>query len=517
MTTIRLVMGDQLSRNIAALRDAGPDDIILMVEVAAAIAPVPHHKQKIVLVLSAMRHFAEELRHDGLRLDYVGLEDTGNTQNFTGEVQRAIARHGAVRLVVTEASEWQVAQEIETWRTCGISVEVREDDRFVCSHQAFRAWAGDRKALRMEYFYRQMRKMTRLLMDGDAPVGGAWNFDRENRKPLPAGVAAAQNGFFAPDAITREVAALVERRFPDHFGALDGFGWAVTRQDALQALDRFVRERLPCFGDYQDAMRSRDPFLFHALLSPYLNIGLLQPLEVCRRAEQAWLAGDAPLNAVEGFVRQIIGWREYVRGIYWLKMPGYQGTNALGAYRPLPDFYWTGKTQMNCMAGVVDQIRRHGYAHHIQRLMVTGNFALLAGLAPAAVERWYLAVFMDAFEWVELPNTHGMALFADGGLMASKPYAASAAYISKMSDYCRGCRFSPAAREGGDACPFNYLYWNFLERNREALQGNPRLAMIYRTLDAMLPARKAAIRCQSENFLASLDRDPVATQGDLLA
>ena len=516
MKTIRLVMGDHLSRNVTALRDAGPGDVILMVEVDAAIMPVPHHKQKIVLVLSAMRHFAEELRGEGLQVDYVRLEDAGNTQNFTDEVRRAIARHGAGRLVVTEASEWQVAREIETWRAFGIVLDVREDDRFVCSHADFRAWAGDRKALRMEFFYRQTRRATRLLMDGDTPVGGAWNFDKENRKPLPVGVTAGPGQVFVPDAITREVMALVERRFPDHFGTLEGFGWAVTRREALQALDRFVEERLPRFGDFQDAMRAHEPFLFHALLSPYLNIGLLQPLEVCRRAEQAWLTGDAPLNAVEGFVRQIIGWREYVRGIYWLKMPGYQDTNALGANRPLPDFYWTGRTGMNCIAGVVGQIRRHGYAHHIQRLMVTGNFALLAGLAPAEVERWYLAVFMDAFEWAELPNTHGMALFADGGLMASKPYAASAAYINKMSDYCRGCRFSPTAKEGEDACPFNYLYWNFLLRTRSILQHNPRLAMIYRTLDSMLPARRDAILRQSQSFLADMGRGPGAVQDNLL-
>ena len=276
-----------------------------------------------------------------------------------------------------------------------------------------------------------------------------------------------------------------------------------------------MKERLALFGDYQDAMRSQDPFLFHALLSPYLNIGLLQPLEVCRRAEHAWLSGDIPLNAVEGFIRQIIGWREYVRGLYWLKMPGYQETNALCASRPLPDFYWTGETDMACIAGVVRQIQRHSYAHHIQRLMVTGNFALLAGLAPAEVEEWYLAVFIDAFEWVELPNTHGMALFADGGIMASKPYAASASYINRMSDYCKRCHFSPTAKDGDDACPFNYLYWNFLIQNRETLQDNPRLAMVYRTIDTMAPARKSTIHHQSKSFLENMSAGSPPAQAEL--
>lgn len=509
-------MGDHLSHNVSALRDVDAQrDTVLMVEVASQIEPVPHHKQKIVLVLSAMRHFAEALRRDGLQVDYVALEDSGNSQSFTSEVRRAIARHGAARLILTAPSEWQVSKEIETWRAFGISIEVREDDRFFCTQDEFSLWAKDRKTLRMEYFYRQMRQKTGLLMDGSAPAGGTWNFDKDNRKRLPSGVAAFSSATFVSDAITRDCMALVERRFPRHFGTLDGFDWAVTREDALHALDVFVEKRLPRFGDYQDAMRSQDPFLFHALLSPYLNVGLLQPLEVCRRAEQAWREGDAPLNAVEGFIRQILGWREYVRGIYWLKMPGYQKTNALRASRPLPDFYWTGKTDMSCIAGVVRQIHKHAYAHHIQRLMVTGNFALLAGIAPAEVERWYLAVFIDAFEWVELPNTHGMALFADGGIMASKPYAASSSYINRMSDYCKACRFSPTAKEGKDACPFNYLYWNFLMHNRETLQESPRLGMIYRALDAMAPTRHAAIQRQSEAFLKNGVGDGHHDQADM--
>jgi deoxyribodipyrimidine photolyase-related protein len=510
VTTLRLIMGDHLTRGIAALRDVSQQDVILMMEILSEIELVPHHKQKIVLVLSAMRHFAQALRDEGLNVDYVRLEDPDNTQNFSGEVMRAVARYRAERLVVTMPGEWRVGQIVKSWRAAlDIPVEVRADDRFLCGVKEFRRWASARRALRMEYFYRYMREKTGLLMEGHAPSGGYWNYDKKNRKSLPADAKAPPGPFFAPDSVTAGVMQAVEKLFPTHFGLLDGFGWAVTRADALVALDDFIRYRLARFGDYQDAMDRREPFLFHALLSPYLNIGLLEPLEVCRAAERALLEGDAPLNAVEGFIRQIIGWREYVRGVYWLKMPEYRESNALGAVRPLPDFFWTGETEMECVGAVVRQIRQHGYAHHIQRLMVTGNFALLAGLAPAEVERWYLAVFVDAFEWVELPNTHGMALFADGGFLASKPYAASGSYINRMSDYCGACRFSPVAKEGEGACPFNYLYWYFLMENRERLRRNPRLAIIYKSLDSMAPARQAAIRNQAIAFLAHL---PVSTE-----
>jgi deoxyribodipyrimidine photolyase-related protein len=279
----------------------------------------------------------------------------------------------------------------------------------------------------------------------------------------------------------------------------------VTREQALQALQHFVSQALPRYGDYQDAMRSGEPWLFHSLLSTSLNIGLLLPAEVCEAAIAQWRAGTAPLNAVEGFVRQILGWREYVRGLYWAWMPGYAESNHLQAQRPLPAFFWTGNTSLRCLSQVIHETRRNAYAHHIQRLMITGNFALLAGLAPAEVEQWYLAVYADAFDWVELPNTHGMVLHADGGLLASKPYAASGAYISRMSDYCKGCAYNPKLKTGAKACPFNYLYWDFLLRNREKLAGNVRLAMPYRSLQNMDAAKLTQIREDSLLFLSSLD------------
>ena len=499
MTTLRIVLGDQLTRGIAALKDYAAGDTVLMMEVVEEATYVRHHKQKLTFVFSAMRHFAEELRGEGPTVDYVRLDDPANTGSFTGEVERAIARHTPSRIVVTEPGEWRVSEMMKRWRA-----EILSDDRFFATPASFAAWAKGRKQLRMEFFYRDMRRLSGLLMEGDEPAGGQWNFDHDNRKALPKTITPPQRRRFEADAITREVMDMVAVRFPDHFGDLEPFGWAVTRADALEALDHFITACLPNFGDYQDAMAQGNVFLYHSVISPYLNIGLLTPREICQRAEEAWARGHAPLNAVEGFIRQILGWREYVRGLYWLKMPEYGETNALDAHRPLPDFYWTGKTEMNCLAQAIGDTKRHAYAHHIQRLMVTGNFALLAGLAPKEVEAWYLLVYADAYEWVELPNTHGMALFADGGVMASKPYAASGAYIDRMSDYCASCRFKPEVKLGPKACPFNYLYWDFLIRNEAKLKANPRMGMPYRTLAKMVGERRADITRHAKKFLDSL-------------
>ena len=514
MRTLRLLLGDQLTRAISSLDglDAA-QDAVLLVEVAEETTYVRHHKQKIALILSAMRHFAAGLAAEGVRVDYVPLDDPANTGAFTTELARAAARHRPDRIVVTEPGEWRVLDAMRTWQDrTGIPVEIRGDDRFFCSRPRFARWARGQSTYRMEFFYRQIRRETGILMDGDAPAGGRWNFDRDNRKRLPAALRHPGRDRFPPDQVTRQVLDLMARRFPGHFGTLDGFGWAVTRADALAALGHFVQDCLPSFGDYQDAMRAGAPFLFHAVLSPYLNIGLLTPREVCHAAERAYHDGLAPLNAAEGFIRQILGWREFVRGTYWHRMPEYAGTNALAADRDLPGFYWTGETGMNCLAQVVRDIGRHAYAHHIQRLMVTGNFALLAGIAPRQVEEWYLIIFADAFEWVELPNVHGLILYADGGLLASKPYAASGAYIDRMSDYCRPCRYDPKAKAGPRACPFNLLYVHFLQRNRAALEGNPRLALPYRNLDAMGAADRDGMLRQAETFLAGLSQpeDPPA-------
>lgn len=506
MKTLRLVLGDQLTRELASLKDIDRErDVILMAEVADETVYVPHHPQKIAFIFSAMRHFAERLKGEGFQVEYIMLDDPDNSGSFEGEVARCISRHGARKIVLTEPGEFRVLAMMEGWaEKFGIPVEIRTDDRFFCDRAGFARWADGRKQLRMEFFYREMRRESGFLMDGDAPAGGQWNYDSDNRKPLPGGLGLPRRARFEPDGITREVLALVRERFKTHYGTLEPFGWGVTRADALVALDHFIAACLPSFGDVQDAMKQGEPFLFHALLSPYLNCGLLTAREVCERAELAYRADLAPLNAVEGFIRQILGWREYVRGIYWLKMPDYADTNALSADRKLPDFYWTGETNMNCLRQCVSDTMQNAYAHHIQRLMVLGNFALLAGIAPREIEAWYLAVYADAYEWVELPNVHGMVLYADGGLLASKPYAASGAYIDRMSDYCKGCVYDVKQKIGEKACPFNILYWNFMIRNEPALAGNPRMAMPFRTLHAMDEERRHKIEVEAEAFLAGL-------------
>ncbi|MDW3205801.1 MAG: cryptochrome/photolyase family protein [Alphaproteobacteria bacterium] len=504
--TLRLVLGDQLSPGLSALEDIDVEnDVVLMAEVAEEATYVRHHPKKIVFLFSAMRHFAETLRERGVRVWYVQLGDPDNSGSIPGELRRAVAALDVQRVVTTECGEWRLQQAIADW-SGPVLLETREDTRFIASRRDFAQWAEGRKQLRMEYFYREMRKRTGLLMQDDgSPAGGQWNFDKDNRQPPDDGLfrppAVPE---IAPDEITKSVIDVVRDRFPDHYGSLDPFTIGTSAGDAERCADFFIRERLALFGDYQDAMLTGEPQMYHSLLSQYLNAGLLDPLDLCRRAEKAWQDGAAPLNAVEGFIRQILGWREFVRGLYWLKMPDYAESNFLNAKRPLPEFFWTAETEMNCLHQCIGQTLGDAYAHHIQRLMVIGNFALLAGLTPKAVCEWYLCVYIDAYEWVELPNTHGMALFADGGQMGSKPYAASGKYIDRMSDYCAACRFDPKKPAGKDACPFNYLYWDFMERHADTLSGNPRMAMMYKSLSRMADDKRAAIADSAARFLKEL-------------
>jgi deoxyribodipyrimidine photolyase-related protein len=500
MATLRFILGDQLTRDISSLRDARPgEDIILMAEVIEEATYVRHHKQKIAFLFSAMRHFAEDLRAEGFEVLYVRLDDQHPARSFTDALIRASSEASPSCIVVTEPGELRVLEMMRAWQaTLDTPVDIRADDRFYVSIDDFRRWAKGKSSYRLEYFYRDLRRRFGVLMEDGDPVGGRWNFDAENRKPWPRKQIPPQRPSFPPDAVTREVLDLVAGRFGDHFGDLDAFGWAVTRADAVQALDWFIVDALPFFGDFQDAMVAGAPFLHHAVIAPYLNAGLLTAREVVDAAAAAYANGTAPLNAVEGFVRQILGWREYVRGVYWARMPEYARTNALDADRPLPWFYWSGETDMACVHDVVSVTRRHAYAHHTQRLMVTGVLGLLWGVRPSELEEWYLAVYADAYDWVELPNVHGLALYADGGVLASKPYAAGGAYINRMSNYCGGCRFDPTRRVGGDACPFTTLYWDFLMRQEKKLSGNMRLAMPYRTLSRMSEADRSAIRGRAD-------------------
>jgi len=503
-----LILGDQLTLTLASLRVLNPQtDRIVMAEVYDEATYTKHHKQKIALVFSAMRHFADELRESGWKVDYYAYDSESEYRSLFDVVQAHCKQHGSERLVLTQCGEYRLQNAMDKqWRKAlEIPVDIYGDDRFICSTSEFAEWADGRKQLRMEYFYREMRRKTGYLMNDGEPQGGEWNYDSENRNRWKGEPPLPTPPQFNRDDIDNEVLELVEREFPDHIGTLEHFNWGSTRAQANAALGFFIQYCLADFGTYQDAMARGEKSLFHSLLSPYLNCGLLTATQVCDAAEKAYKDGRVPLNAVEGFIRQIIGWREYVRGIYWLHMPHYAKENFLGNTRSLPSYYWDGKTRMACMADCFKNTFDHAYAHHIQRLMVTGNFALLTGIKPEEICDWYLAVYADAYDWVELPNTLGMVMHADGGYLGSKPYAASGNYIHKMSDYCTGCEYSVKTRSDHDSCPFNSLYWHFIDRHREQFQKNPRMSMIYRSFERMSEENRALTLERAEHLLEHLD------------
>ena len=508
MRHLILILGDQLDRHSSVFDGFDSNqDCIWMAEVATESTKVWTHKARIVVFLSAMRHFAESLRAEGMRVDYRKLEDLENAGNFVAELTATLKRLKPQRLIIVEPGEWQVREDFRrTAEALGLPLEMREDRHFLASHADFEKHVKGRKQLRMEFFYREMRVKHQVLMDEGKPVGGEWNFDSENRKSFakqgPPLHAAPRR--FLPDAISREVMDLVEQRFAKHPGRLADFDWPLTSQDAQLALVDFIENRLTDFGDYQDAMWTREPWLFHSRLSVVMNLKLLDPRVVIAAAEKAYRTGSAPLAAVEGFIRQILGWREYVRAIYWRFMPDYLSLNSLDAHQPLPSFYWTGETDMNCLREAIGQTLQYGHAHHIQRLMVTGLFSLLLGVKPQEVHEWYLAMYVDAVEWVELPNTLGMSQHGDGGIMASKPYIASGKYIQRMSNYCTGCRFDPAKSTGPEACPFTTLYWDFLMRHETRLKMNQRMSMQVRNVTRLTETEKAAISEQAESIRHSL-------------
>ncbi|MCF2870903.1 cryptochrome/photolyase family protein [Octadecabacter sp. G9-8] len=503
MVKLVLVLGDQLSMNIAALREADRDtDIVVMAEVMGEAEYVPHHPKKIAFLFASMRKFAAHLEEDGWRVAYTRLDDKDNAGTLNGELLRRAEAFETSEVLTTEAGEWRVIKALED---VPLDVTVLPDDRFIATHKEFEDWAEGRKALRMEYFYRDMRRKTGLMMEGDKPAGDKWNFDHDNRKPAPGSVDYSGPMRFQTDDVTREVIDLVREKFPNNFGTLDDFWFATDQAQARQHLAHWIKGGLPKFGDFQDAMMGGERFLYHAIVGLYINAGLLDPLEVCQAVEKAWKDGAAPINAAEGFIRQIIGWREYVRGIYFLEGPDYVSRNHLNHNRKLPDLYWGEKTWMRCLDKAVEQTREEAYAHHIQRLMVTGNFALLIGVAPSEIHEWYLAVYADAFEWVEAPNTIGMSQFADGGIIASKPYISSGNYIDKMSDYCKDCSYKVKDKTGPDACPFNLLYWHFLDRHRDRFKDNHRMGNMYRVWDKMTDEKRETVLAQADAFLAKLD------------
>ncbi len=505
-----LVLGDQLDRSSSAFDGFTPgEDAVWMAEAAGEARHVPSHKARIVLFLSAMRHFRSALEGEGISVHYRKLDDPENRGGLALELEAAARRLTPRKLVIVEPGEWRVREDLKTAaQEAAVDLEIREDRHFLASHEDFERFARGRKQLRMEFFYREMRRKTNLLMNGDEPEGGRWNYDADNRGAFPKGgpgkIPAPVS--FLPDAITRETIDLVEKRFADHPGSLRHFDWPVTPGQAEKALKDFVAARLYLFGPYQDALWTGQPWLYHSRLSSSMNLKLLDPRDVVRAVEEAWRnKRAAALACAEGFIRQVIGWREYVRGIYWRHMPGYLEMNALEAALPLPWFYWTAETEMNCLRDVIGQTLEYGYAHHIQRLMVTGLFALLLGVNPRDLHRWYLAVYVDAVEWVELPNTLGMSQYADGGIMASKPYAASGKYIDRMSNYCAGCRYDPGKTAGDKACPFSVLYWDFLLRNRGRLAHNPRMGLQLRNAERLAPAETKSIRRLAEVIRDGID------------
>ena len=492
-----VVLGDQLDLEAAAFDGFDADvDAVWMAEVAEESTHVWSSKQRIVLFLAAMRHFALALRAAGRPLHYTQMDSPSNAGTLQAQLHADIRRLRPARLVMTEPGDWRVLQSIKAVAAANqLPLDIREDRHFFGSIREFAAHAKGRKSLRMEYFYREQRRRYKVLMQDDEPVGGQWNFDADNREAFGAAGPGTvpPRTVFEPDDLTGEVIALVNIRFAQHPGQLDSFAWPVTRAQALQSLEVFIRERLPLFGRYQDAMWPGDPWLYHSHVSSALNLKLLNPREVVAAAEGAYSAGHAPLASVEGFIRQILGWREYVRGIYWTQMPKYLDRNALDAQEDLPAWYWTGNTDMACLRDALAQTFAHGYANHIQRLMVTGLYALMLGVQPKQVHAWYLAVYVDAVEWAELPNTVGMSQYADGGVMGSKPYIATGKYIQRMSPHCKGCRYDPAQRSGDDACPFTTLYWEFLMRHETTLAGNNRMALQVKNVARLTDEQRQAV------------------------
>jgi deoxyribodipyrimidine photolyase-related protein len=516
-----IVLGDQLSMEPLVLQNFDKThDLVWMAEVTEESTHVASTKPRTVMFLSAMRHFAQELTNQGYPLHYTQLDDADNSGTLAAELCKAIVKYQPAQLLMTAPGDWRVLKNIQaTAKAASLPLQILDDPHFYTTVRDFAAHAKGRKQLRMEFWYRELRKRFDVLMEGDAknrqPVGGQWNFDADNRASF--GKAGPQHvpdpAQFEPDEITQAVINLVNLRFAKHAGKLDAFAWPVTQSQAQQALQRFIAERLPHFGQYEDAMWTNEPWLYHSHLSAALNLKLLNPREVVCAAENAYARGAAPLAAVEGFIRQILGWREYVRGIYWMHMPQYLELNALNANEQLPSFFWSGQTDMACLNQCITQTLDLGYAHHIQRLMVIGLYTLLFGVDPKHVHEWYLSVYVDAVEWVELPNTLGMSQFGDGGIMASKPYVASGKYIDKMSNYCKGCRYDPAESTGEKACPYTTLYWDFLIKHHERLEKNPRMGMQLKNLARLSDEKKEAIQTQALKHKKNVQKKGLTGKG----
>jgi len=501
-STLAFVFGDQLDRTYPEALGLDPErDTIAMFEVGGASREPTSSVMRTVTFLSAMRHHAQALESDGWGVDYTSLTDSENTHAFDREFRRAIDRHKPGRVAAVMTGSHALNKTIRSvCDDAGVELDLIDDPHFLCTLDEFEDWADGRKRLTLEYFYRMMRKRLGVLMDGDDPAGGQWNYDKENRKsfkdaPMPPAVPE-----YEPDEITERVIEDVRSQLPDLPGRLGRLIHPVTREQAIGALGSFVQHRLAMFGDYQDAMWTSEPTLFHGVISVPLNLKLLSPRDVYRAAVRAYDEDRAPLNAVEGFVRQIIGWREFIRGVYFHEGADYERRNGLREYGDLPEFYWDADTDMRCMRDAIEGVLELGYAHHISRLMVTGNFAMIAGVEPRQVNDWYLGMYADGVEWVTTPNTLGMAMHADGAVVGTKPYAASGKYIQRMGNYCKHCEYSVSKRSGEDACPFNVFYWDFMLRHEDTFEGNNRMAMALKNLERIGEDERVEIRVSAKSL-----------------
>jgi len=514
MRRLYIILGDQLDKNSLIFDGIDGDvdlknDCFWMAEVKEEAKHVWSHKQRIALFLSAMRHFAEELKAKKLPLIYLAL-GKHEFNSLAEALANTIETEQPEEVWCVRPGDYRVSKSlVDTCKRLDTPYKQLNDQHFLSTPKEFKEWAGDKKQLRLEYWYRELRKKYHILMEDEkTPLGGKWNYDQSNRKSFkkdgPESIPETLS--WEIDKITQTVIDLVNTTYPGHPGKLDVLHWPINTKQAEQALNRFFEECLENFGDYQDAMWTDEPFLNHSLISSALNLKLIHPLQVIQTAEMHHREKGAPLAAVEGFIRQILGWREYVRGLYWMHMPNWLEMNALNAENDLPDFFWTGETDMNCLRQTIQQTLDYGYAHHIQRLMVTGLFSLIYGIDPKQIHEWYLSVYIDAVEWVELPNTIGMSQYADNGIMASKPYAASGNYINKMSNYCKHCKYKPAIAVGDDACPMTTLFWDFLNKHNESFSKNPRMGFMLNNLHRKSEEDIEAIKKQAINFRSQIKK-----------
>ena len=495
---LRLVLGDQLNHQHHWFDSIDPDVLYLVAELHQETSYVRHHVQKICAFFAAMASFSDQLVKTGHPVLHLTLDQTRNYDDLPDLLQSIAAKYGVSRIEYQQPDEYRLRQQLTAMETTnGVEIRHCDTEHFLLLESEFADLVRAGRHNRLETFYRSMRRRLNLLMDGDQPLGGQWNFDAENRERLRPKDMADIPTPLCFDNPVRDILQRLERHGVDHFGAgPDSLIWPIDREQALQLLQHFCDHCLPRFGRFQDAMTGEHPHrwsLYHSRLSFALNCKLLHPMEVINRALARFEDGseDVSLAQIEGFLRQIIGWREYVRAVYWVNMPDYADRNHLQAERELPAYFWNGETRMNCMREALGQSLDYAYAHHIQRLMITGNFCLLTGIDPDQVDTWYLGVYVDAIEWVEMPNTRGMSQFADGGFIATKPYSAGGNYINKMSDYCKGCHYDIKQKTGPSACPFNSLYWGFMHRHRDWLEQNPRIGMVYRNWDRQAPEQRA--------------------------